>query len=195
MAKTYQQVIEQAEQIRTETAQGANTAQRVGGTIKDAVELAHTETEEAKKEGTTHFGRTDNPHKVTKSQIGLGNVDNTSDEEKPLSKIQRTELSSLKISKQDKLVSGTNIKNLNDESIVGSGNIEVQNLIDKRLTDFRTYGRKKGAFVEVVTKAEFEEMKQFFLDLFIAEGILTEATSSAILNRSIFRNSLSLTNN
>lgn len=104
-------------------------------------------------------------------------------------------LSKIKNDKQDKLVSGTNIKSLNNESIVGSGNIEVQNLIDKRLTDFRTYGRKKGSFVEVVTKSEFNEMKQFFLDLFIAEGILTEATSSAILNRSIFRNSLSLTNN
>lgn len=195
MAKTYQQVIEQAEQIRTETAQGANTAQRVGGTLKDAVELAHTEVEEAKKSGTAHVKDTNNPHKVTKSQVGLGNVDNTSDEEKPLSKVQRMELSNLKNSKQDKLVSGTNIKSLNDESIVGSGNLEVQNLIDKRLTDFRTYGRRKGSFVEVPTKAEFEEMRQFFLDLFIEQGLLTDATSSAITNRSIFRNGLSLTNN
>lgn len=103
--------------------------------------------------------------------------------------------SNLKNSKQDKLVSGTNIKSLNDESIVGNGNIEVQNLIDKRLTDFRTYGRRKGSFVEVPTKAEFEEMRQFFLDLFIEQGLLTDATSSAITNRSIFRNGLSLTNN
>lgn len=28
---------------------------------------------------TTHIGRTDNPHSVTKTQVGLGNVDNTSD--------------------------------------------------------------------------------------------------------------------
>ena len=104
-------------------------------------------------------------------------------------------LSKIKGDKQDKLVSGTNIKSLNDESIVGNGNIEVQNLIDKRLTDFRTYGRKKGSFVEVPTKAEFNKMKQFFLDLFIEQGLLTDATSSAITNRSIFRNGLSLTNN
>lgn len=85
MAKTYQQVIDQAEQIRTETAQGANTAQRVGGTIKDAVELAHTETEDAK-----------------------------------------TNLKNDLAKKQDKLVSGSNIKTINGESILGSGNIQIQ---------------------------------------------------------------------
>lgn len=32
-----------------------------------------------------HVSRTDNPHEVTKAQIGLGNVDNTSDANKPIS--------------------------------------------------------------------------------------------------------------
>jgi hypothetical protein len=32
-----------------------------------------------------HAGRTDNPHSVTKAQIGLGNADNTGDMEKPVS--------------------------------------------------------------------------------------------------------------
>lgn len=34
---------------------------------------------------TTHIGNTNNPHQVTKAQIGLGNVDNTSDLDKPVS--------------------------------------------------------------------------------------------------------------
>lgn len=34
---------------------------------------------------STHTARTDNPHQVTKSQVGLGNVDNTSDANKPIS--------------------------------------------------------------------------------------------------------------
>ena len=34
---------------------------------------------------TTHTGNTNNPHQVTKAQIGLGNVDNTSDLNKPVS--------------------------------------------------------------------------------------------------------------
>ncbi|MFV5697750.1 hypothetical protein ACM55H_05220 [Flavobacterium sp. ZT3R17] len=33
----------------------------------------------------SHLTRTDNPHNVTKSQVGLGNVDNTSDLDKPIS--------------------------------------------------------------------------------------------------------------
>lgn len=33
----------------------------------------------------THEARTDNPHSVTKAQVGLSNVDNTSDSNKPIS--------------------------------------------------------------------------------------------------------------
>lgn len=37
---------------------------------------------------TTHRGRTDNPHATTKAQVGLGNADNTSDVDKPVSTAQ-----------------------------------------------------------------------------------------------------------
>lgn len=39
-----------------------------------------------------HASRTDNPHSVTKSQVGLGNVDNTSDVNKPISTATQTAL-------------------------------------------------------------------------------------------------------
>lgn len=35
-----------------------------------------------------HTSNTSNPHSVTKSQVGLGNVDNTSDTDKPVSTAQ-----------------------------------------------------------------------------------------------------------
>ena len=41
---------------------------------------------------TTHAANTDNPHYVTKEQIGLGNVDNTSDLDKPISTATQTAL-------------------------------------------------------------------------------------------------------
>ena len=41
------------------------------------------------KELHDHIQATNNPHGVTKAQIGLANVDNTSDSEKPLSEIQK----------------------------------------------------------------------------------------------------------
>ena len=39
-----------------------------------------------------HLGSTSNPHSVTKSQVGLGNVDNTSDANKPVSTAMQTAL-------------------------------------------------------------------------------------------------------
>ena len=39
---------------------------------------------------TAHINNMDNPHQVTKSHVGLGNVDNTADSEKPVSKEQQS---------------------------------------------------------------------------------------------------------
>lgn len=41
---------------------------------------------------TAHIARTDNPHSVTKAQVGLGNCDNTSDANKPVSTATQTAL-------------------------------------------------------------------------------------------------------
>lgn len=40
----------------------------------------------------THIADTNNPHSVTKGQLGLGNVDNTSDQNKPISSAQQAAL-------------------------------------------------------------------------------------------------------
>jgi len=58
---------------------------------------------------------------LDKTAVGLGNVDNTSDANKPISTATQTALSA----KQDTLVSGTNIKTINGDSILGSGNLVV----------------------------------------------------------------------
>ena len=64
---------------------------------------------------------TTNPHNVTKSQVGLSNVDNTSDANKPISDATATALAG----KQAALVSGTNIKTINGSSVLGSGDITI----------------------------------------------------------------------
>lgn len=63
-----------------------------------------------------HLPRTDNPHNVTKTQVGLGNVDNTSDLLKPISTATQTALNA----KQNKLTAGTNITIVGD-TISASG--------------------------------------------------------------------------
>lgn len=64
---------------------------------------------------------TGNPHNVTKSDVGLSNADNTSDLNKPISTATQTALDS----KQNTLVSGTSIKTINNQSLLGSGNISI----------------------------------------------------------------------
>jgi hypothetical protein len=78
---------------------------------------------------TDHIDDTANPHNVTKSQIGLGNVNNTSDANKPISTATQTALNG----KQDTLVSGTTIKTVNSEGVLGSGNLDLRG-------DFRAVG-------------------------------------------------------
>lgn len=58
---------------------------------------------------------------INKAYVGLGNVDNTSDVDKPISTLTTTALSG----KQATLVSATNIKTINGVSILGSGDLVV----------------------------------------------------------------------
>ena len=46
------------------------------------------DTKAASSDLTSHTSNTSNPHGVTKAQVGLGNVDNTADADKPLSTLQ-----------------------------------------------------------------------------------------------------------
>lgn len=62
---------------------------------------------------------------LTKTDVGLSNVDNTSDASKPISTATQTALNA----KQDLLVSGTNIKTINSTSLLGSGNVAVQDTL------------------------------------------------------------------
>ncbi|MCO6149052.1 hypothetical protein [Flavobacterium sp. NRK1] len=58
---------------------------------------------------------------LTKSDVGLSNVDNTSDLSKPVSTATQAVLDA----KQATLVSGTNIKSINGNSLIGSGNLVI----------------------------------------------------------------------
>ena len=58
---------------------------------------------------------------LDKSDVGLGNVDNTADADKPISSATQSALNA----KQATLVSGTNIKTINGTSLLGSGDITI----------------------------------------------------------------------
>ena len=63
---------------------------------------------------TSHTSNKENPHNVTKTQLGLENVDNTSDVNKPISKAQQTALNNKVDISKTKLNTITDIKNDGD---------------------------------------------------------------------------------
>lgn len=77
-----------------------------------------------------HINNINNPHSVTKVQVGLGNVNNTSDLDKPISTATQAALDT----KQATLVSGSNIKTINGNSILGSGDINFKTINGQELT-------------------------------------------------------------
>ena len=73
----------------------------------EKISLAFGKIKRAIKELISHLGNKSNPHEVTKAQVGLENVDNTSDADKPVSTAQSTAIAAAK-------KEGTNAqKNLN----------------------------------------------------------------------------------
>lgn len=65
----------------------------ITGTLADQADLsAELDTMATVADLTAHTGSTSNPHGVTKAQVGLGSVDNTSDAAKPVSTATQTAL-------------------------------------------------------------------------------------------------------
>lgn len=145
------------------------TTARLAGDATNATDISNVN-----NSLTSHVNNTSNPHNTTKAQVGLGNVDNTSDANKPISTATQTALDAKENTitagttaqyfrgdktfqtldktavglgnvdntsdankpvstaqaaaialKQDTLVSGTNIKTVNGQSLVGLGNVVV----------------------------------------------------------------------
>ena len=86
-----------------------------------------------------HISNVENPHQVTKTQVGLGNVDNTSDVNKPISIAQQLALDN----KVDKVV-GERL--INASEIVKLSNTSGTNTGDQ---DLSTYSK----FIQVNTYA------------------------------------------
>lgn len=81
----------------------------------------------------SHVTNTSNPHQVTKSQVGLGNVDNTSDLNKPISNATQTEL--------NRKANASDLGTAAFKNVPTSGDASTNQVVlgnDSRLTDSRT---------------------------------------------------------
>ena len=89
---------------------------------------------------------------ATKTELE-GKVDKTTYDGDKKTFALKTEIPDIS-GKQDTLVSGTNIKTINGQSVLGSGNITIEPSegggIEDAPSDGKTYGRKSGAWSEIV---------------------------------------------
>lgn len=83
---------------------------------------------------SSHTGNTSNPHLVTKAQVGLGNVDNTNDANKPISTAAQTALD-LKVSEGDFAL------NLKDYGAIGNGTANDTAAVASWLTAIGSIGK------------------------------------------------------
>lgn len=75
------------------TAQTSANNAAINAAVADGkAEAAQDSADQVAGNLSTHTGNTSNPHNTTKSQVGLGNVDNTSDVDKPVSGPQQEAL-------------------------------------------------------------------------------------------------------
>ena len=74
-----------ADAIAKETERATAAETDLSDGLRAEIERATTKETELEGAITTHINDTNNPHNVTKEQVGLGKVDNTTDLEKPIS--------------------------------------------------------------------------------------------------------------
>ena len=97
----------------------------IDGSIVDKVDNLVTTTEEISNKLDSHIADTNNPHQVTKEQIGLGNVDNTSDLDKPISKAVQEALDSIQGTSLNYTVNGYRIS---DNPILKKDDLDLGNV-------------------------------------------------------------------
>lgn len=127
--------------------------------------------------GTTlssHANNKNNPHSVTKSQVGLGNVDNTSDADKPVSTAQAA---AIKVAKDDITAHKNNKSNPHavTKAQVGLGNVDNTSDANKPIST-----AQQAALDALVNKTEITDIDLTFSDktvLYeIASGMQLSAT-------------------
>lgn len=144
----------------------------------------------------THIVNKANPHNVTKEQIGLGNVDNTSDLSKPISTATQTELNK-KISTTDikSEVIYEDLKPVNSKAVEKYAVKKINTIADLRNTN----GEYEGQIVELLgysVKGDIEPLNYKWSNQQIVDNGGLEISSlngswSTIKNRLLVKNNIS----
>lgn len=157
-----------------------------------------------------HLADTNNPHGVTKAQVGLGNVDNTSDLDKPVSTAQATADNAILTSANSysdglitQLINGApadanTLKELNDkilavQAIIGSSSADgdtVVNTVSELLAVFATFPEGVDLVTLLAGKVNVTDIYNA-LDCIISGKVL-DARQGKVLNDAITAINVSL---
>lgn len=103
-ATTKENVIES--NLNSEISRAQSAESGISNSLESEVNRATTAESNINSELSRHKSNESNPHNVTKSQVGLGNADNTSDIDKPVSTAQQNALD-LKAPLESPILTGT----------------------------------------------------------------------------------------
>lgn len=109
--------------------------------IADEVHRAQTEERKISDALDAHEKRKDNPHEVTKAQVGLGNADNTADIDKPISTATQEALNN-KLNTSGGIIAG-NLTVEGDLTVTGTET--VNNIENLNVKDQMIYSNSTGA--------------------------------------------------
>ena len=130
-----------------------------------------------KKIAEEHIANTANPHKVTKGQIGLGDVDNTPDAQKPVSVFQAEAIADAKKAGTDAQTAAENAqKSANNAQTAAD---EAKNLAETKAQEAeqnaKNYSDNKIEEVEQNVKNYSDNKHKYFTVTLTAEGWTGEA--------------------
>ena len=134
----------------------------INGDISDQEDLQSALNSKAESSDLTdHVNDTNNPHEVTKAQLGLGNVDNTSDSNKPISTATQTALnakvSDVKVNGQsvvDGMVASVIVPTLTSDLTNNSGFVDkdVNNLVNYTKSSDLSTVATSGSYTDLNNK-------------------------------------------
>lgn len=104
--------------------------------------------EAVKKTAEDHIASEANPHNVTKEQVGLSKVDNTSDTEKPVSTAQAKAIADAKKAGTDAQIAAENAQETADnamqtaENALTESKAHADTIVENALNDSKTYAKE-----------------------------------------------------
>lgn len=169
---------------------GVYTKDQIDSTLKDMSDSNSSDLKEIKdklssvaQDVNNHINNTSNPHQVTKEQVGLGKVDNTSDLEKPISVAVQDAINQIYLYIQDNypkladfnahIYDYNNPHRVNKEQ-VGLGNVDNTADMDKPIsTATQNALDKKADVIHTHTMSDITDLEQIPV---IAKGFVTLLT-------------------